>query len=139
MKQKDLFVFLSLEVVAIAVAGASFALIPSRLIAGLVAGAYFILFSAWMLGRIWRMPDRWRVLTLYPLLIHLFVVSLPMVVTRLLHADADFSDVRIWGLPGPAFHHLSTNVFSVLMVATVVDLILAYVRNARAKSSAARG
>ena len=135
MKQKVFFVFLGLELLAVAVAGASFALISSRLVAGLVAGAYFISSSAWMLGRIWRTPTRWRTWTLYPLLIHLFVVSLPMVITRLVHADAEFGDVRIWGLPGPVFHKLSTNVFGVLIAATVVDLI----RAARAKSPAPRG
>ena len=131
MKRRDLIVFLILEFLAIAVAGGSFALISSRLVAGLVAGLYFILSSAWMLGRIVKWPTPWRALTLYPLCVHLFVISLPMVVTRLVHADADFADVRIWGLAGPVFHRLSTSVFSGLIMATVVDLVRVIIRKKR--------
>jgi hypothetical protein len=57
-------------------------------------------------------------------LIHLFVLSLPMMITRLLTVGAEFSDVKIFGIiPGPAFHHLSEGFYLVLVVGTVVDRI----------------
>lgn len=138
MKLKDLVSFLGLEALALAVAGGSFALIPSKLVAGLVAGAYFIASSSWMLRRIllWPARVRLRSLTLYPLLTHLFVVSLPMVATRLMHADADFAGIRIWGLPGPVFHRVSTNVFGALIAATVLDVVRVWRGRARARNDA---
>ena len=129
MIRRDLIVFLLLELVAVVWAGASFALIESKLIAGFVAGAYFILSAAWMLNRVRTWPRPGRALTLYPLLIHLFGVSIPMVVTRALNTDQEFGAVRILGLEGPVFHRISTTVFGALVAATVVDLVRTIVTN----------
>ena len=125
MKRRDLILFLIVEASAVAVAGGAFAVIAPRLWAGLVAGFYFIASSSWMLKRVAAWPARWRALMTYPLLVHVFVISIPMVATRLLNAGADFDEVHVWGLPGPLFHRVSVNVFGVLVAATAVDLIRA--------------
>lgn len=122
MKRQDLLLFLSLELLAIAVAGLSFSMIESRLIAGFTAGAYFLSFGLFVLYRIVRSGAMWKMLMTYPLIVHVFGISLPMLITRALSTDQAFESVFILGMPGPVFHQLSTTVFSVLMLATAIDL-----------------
>ena len=124
MNKKDLIIFLILELFAIAWAGLAFAVIESRLVAGMAAGSYFVFVGVFILLKIWRWPNRWKVLTIYPALVHTFAISLPMMIVRLSSWALAFEDVRIWGLPGPVFHRLSTVVFTVLIVATLVDLVI---------------
>lgn len=133
MNRKDLVTFLILEVIAIVWAGAVFSLFSSRLLAGAMAGAYFVLSAAYMLARALRWPDRAGAFTPYALALHLFGVSLPMVITRFLNADQPFESVKILGLEGPQFHKLSTTVFAILMVATVVDLVRVGLRGRTAR------
>lgn len=122
MNRLDLIVFLILEVLAIAWAGVVFNIFESRLTAGLMAGLYFVGSGLYILWRVARWPDRWRSFTLYPALVHVFVISIPMMVVRFAQTQAAFEDVHIWGLPGPVFHRLSTTVFLILIIATAIDL-----------------
>jgi hypothetical protein len=122
MNRRDSVTFLILEVLAIVWAGLVFNIFESKLVAGLMAGAYFVGFGLYVLWRILRWPNRWQSFTLYPLLVHLFVISIPMMIMRFAQTQLAFEDVQIWGLPGPVFHRLSTTVFLVLMIATAIDL-----------------
>jgi hypothetical protein len=121
MNRKDLLWFLGLELFAILWAGVAFALLPSKLLAGALAGGYFVLSGFYMLARVQRWPRKWQSCTWYFLLGHVFAISLPMLISRFVQRDIGFGDVRIWGLPGPVFHNVSTIVFSGLILATVVD------------------
>lgn len=123
MKRRDVISFLVLELLAVAIAGLSFAMIESRLIAGFTAGSYFLGSGLYMIFRIVQTGSLWKMLMTYPLFVHVFAISLPMMVTRALSADQAFESVLILGMPGPVFHKLSTTVFSVLMLATAIDLI----------------
>jgi len=123
MLRRDLEWCLGLQVFAIVWAGTLFNVLPSRFLAGLLAGLYFIGSGILMLVWLRRWPRPWLSLTQYALLVHVFLISIPMVVTRLIHMNEDFASVHIYGLPGPEFHRLSTGVFSVLMGATVIDWV----------------
>jgi hypothetical protein len=120
---RDLRNFLALQIVAIAVAGLSFGLIGNRLLAASVAGGYFVLSGLYMVYTAYAWKDKWRTFMWYPLLAHVFAVSIPMVSTRFLQASLAFHEIKIWGLAGPQFHRLSTFVFSVLILATLFDLL----------------
>lgn len=122
MNWKELTLFLGLQLLAIAVAGLSFSLIESRLVAGAVAGSYFITSGLFMILRTLRYSGKWRLVYWYPLLVHVFVISIPMVVTRILKSDQVFENVRILGLEAPVFHRLSTTVFSILILGTMIDI-----------------
>lgn len=122
MTYKELLVFLGLQILAIAVAGLSFSLIDNRLIAGAVAGSYFITSGLYMVVRTYRYSGKWHLIYWYPLLVHVFVISIPMVVTRFLNSERVFEDVHILGLEGPVFHRLSTTVFSLLIIGTLIDI-----------------
>jgi hypothetical protein len=123
MKTRDLYLFLALELFAVLWAGLVFGLIPSRLLAGGLAGVYFVGSAVVMLWRAWAWSDKWRSLTIYPLLVHLFGIALPMLIMRFLNADRAFESVYVWGIEAPQLHRLSGIVFTALVVATVVDLI----------------
>jgi len=125
MKLSELILFLGLQLMAIAVAGLSFSLIENRLIAGAVAGSYFVLFGLFMVLRTVRYAHKWRLIYWYPLLVHVFVIAIPMVVTRFMNSDKVFEEVRILGMEGPAFHRLSTTVFSLLILGTLIDIVRA--------------
>lgn len=125
MRRKEFAVFLILELIAIAWAGAVFALFTSRLLAGALAGSYFLGFGLFLLLKLWRSGEPWKWLTFYPALIHVFVITLPMLITRWWYADQPFEQVHILGLEGPVFHKLSTYVFTGLLAATVIDLFRA--------------
>ncbi len=123
MQRKDFLVFLGLEILAVIWAGTVFRLFDSRLLAGFLAGTYFIGFGVFVLWRMLASREFKRLFSFYPLLVHLFVISIPMMVARFLNTEQEFSTIRIWGMEGPQFHRLSTMVFLVLILATVLDLI----------------
>jgi hypothetical protein len=121
MKLRDLFIFLALELLAIVWAGVMFTVLPSKLMAGALAGGYFVVSGIFMLAMANHWPLKWRSLTWYMLFIHVFVISLPMLMSRFAQMALSFEDVRVFGIPGPVFHEISTTVFSILIGSTVVD------------------
>lgn len=122
MNRRDLLWFLGIEIFAIIWAGAVFKIFDSKLVAGAFAGIYFVGAGLFILYRLWKWPNKWKSLTIYPALVHTFAVSIPMVVVRFSSYALAFEDIKIWGLPGPVFHQLSTTVFSILVSATLIDL-----------------
>jgi len=120
---KDLFLFLILEVMSVAVAGGAFALIPSKIIAGGVAGGYFFLFSAFMLFRILKWPKYWEAWSLYPLLVFLFGCAIPMLWERFTHLNMSFNEIRIWGIPGQEFHQMATSTLGLLFLVTLAETV----------------
>lgn len=136
MRWQELILFVGLQLLAIAVAGLSFTFIESRLLAGAVAGSYFVTSGLYMVTRTWRYAGKWSLIYWYPLLVHVFVISIPMVVTRFLNTERAFEEVKILGLDGPVFHRLSTTVFSLLIIGTMIDILRIYIREKRAKKPA---
>lgn len=122
MNRRDLYIFLGLEFFAAVWAGAVFSFIPARLLAAALAGGFFVLSAFYMTWRVWNWPEFWRSATIYPLTVHLWLVSLPMLITRFLHPGEVFADVHIWGLSGPVFHRLAGWVFACLVLCTLIDL-----------------
>jgi hypothetical protein len=120
VNRRDLYIFLGLKFFAVVWAGAVFGLVSARLWAAALVGGYFVLSAFYMTWRAW--PERWRSASIYPLTVHLWGLSLPMVITRFLHAGDAFADVRIWGLSGPLFHRRSGWVFACLILSTFLDL-----------------
>lgn len=128
MRRKDLLVFLGLEVFAIAWAGVVFSLLPSKLFAGALAGGYFICSGMFMLARANHWESKWRSLTWYMLFVHVFVISIPMVITRFAQMAVSFTDISIIGFSGPVFHKISTGVFGALIIATAIDWLRAKIK-----------
>lgn len=123
MNQKDLTLYLALQVFAIVWAGAVFSFFEVKLLAGALAGSYFVLSGFFMVSRSWKWADKWKSFSFYPLLLHVFLISIPMVVSRFWQWSQGFEQVKILGLPGPLFHQLSSVVFMSLIAGTAIDKI----------------
>jgi hypothetical protein len=95
--------------------------LTSRLVAGALAGGYFVVSGIFMLAMANHWPRKWKSLTWYVLFVHVFAISLPMLMSRFAQMALPFDDVRVFGIPGPVFHQISSTVFSILMGATVID------------------
>ncbi len=122
MNSRDLKLFLFLLVFAVIWAGGVFSAIESRMLAGALAGGYFLLSGLFMVWRAYKWKNVWRSVLWYPLIIHVFGISIPMVSLRFLQSQAAFENVSILGLAGPVFHRLSTLVFAALVIGTLIDL-----------------
>ena len=123
MKRRDLWIFLGLDIFAIAWAGAMFSVLESKLVAGALAGGYFVISGLAMLVMANRWPDKWKSVTWYVLFLHVFGVSIPMLTSRFAQMTVTFDEVRIFGISGPVFHQISSLVFGLLMAATAIDLL----------------
>lgn len=126
MNRSDLKMFLILQFLGMAVAGAVFSYFTSKIVAGAIAGTFFVSSGLFMFKRIWRWPGKWRSIALYPLFLHVFAISIPMVSVRFSQMQSSFEDIKIWGLEGPIFHKLSSTIYTILIVATVLDLARTY-------------
>ncbi len=122
MNRRELLLFLGLEIFGVFWAGIVFVVLPWKLMAGALAGAYFLFSGIFMLNKAVRWPDKWRSCMWYPALAQVFLISLPMLFVRYTHLNVDFSELSIMGLPGPVFHMLSSAVYMTLIASTLVDL-----------------
>lgn len=119
---------LAAELLIVAVVPIIFMKIHDRFSAGMVAGTIFIAVgvSIVVLG-IKDIAFR-KSLSFFAGLLHLFVSALPLFITRVINYSKGFDDVQVLGLPGPVFHRLSTTIFSILILTTVIDLARAWWR-----------
>jgi hypothetical protein len=136
MTTRRFVLYLVFEVLAVIVAMASFRYIGSRLMAGAFAGACFTAIGAWIFVSGLRLAPLRRSLSFYVGSIHLLAVAIPMMAVRFWNPTAPFSELNIWGLSGPAFHKLSTDVYFVLLASTIIDAIRAKLKPSRTEATA---
>lgn len=117
------FIF-GFEIVSMIVAFSSFKFIEDRSLAAMVAGSCFLALGVTIVAIGLKDSVFRKTFTFWLGLIHLFVISVPMMVTRILTFGADFHTVKIFGLiPGPIFHRYSEMFYIVLVIGTVVDRV----------------
>ena len=106
------------------VAFLSFKLIADRGLASMVAGSMFVALGVTILTLGLRDRGFRKTFTFWLGLIHLFVISLPMLGTRIATFGADFQSVMILGfIPGPTFHGMSEMFYVALVIGTVIDRV----------------
>lgn len=126
MKWQDCIKALGLALAGGVLAGLSFSLIPSRLIAGAVAGVGFLIVGGYSLKISLKAPKPWIWVTLYTSVIHLFGISLPMIIVRWMDPSIPFAQMKVWGIPGHQFHFYSTNFYYTLMLGLALDGVRAW-------------
>ncbi len=126
--------FLLFELAVIPTVVLIFKSVSDRIVAGAMAGTVFVAIGAWIFISGLRDVKIRRSPTFVMACVHLFGVALPMMITRLLNQSIAFQEVKIWGLPGPAFHSLSTGVYFVLLAATLLDAVRHWRKSAAAKN-----
>ena len=123
---------LVLEILTVVVAMSSFKLVKEPLIAGAIAGAFFTLLGLIIFVMGLRDARFRRSITFVMGCVHLFLIAIPLMSVRFLNSALSFSEVKIWGLPGPTFHRISGVVFWMLMIGAVIDAVIAWRRERRA-------
>lgn len=92
-------------------------------IAGLLAGALFVFLGVLILWYIIKSKRPWRSATFYVAWVHLLGTTLPVIAYRLIYFSKDFTQIRIFGVPGHVFHYGAQQVYYALMLATIFDLL----------------
>ena len=110
------------EAVAMASAVTLFRCIEPKAFAAIFAGGTLVVLGVVIVG--WgAFAPQFRSSWTYRIgWIHLALVSAPMMVVRLIHYREDFREIRIFGMRGPIFHHVSEAIYTALIIGTTVDL-----------------
>lgn len=117
-KISEVKVFLVLQVLTVPLVIMLFQLIEPRILAAMLAGLWFCVTSSFMAYRSARWKDFWKRPVFILSVVFSVGVSYPMLLVRALNWSKDFSELSIWGIPGPLFHKLSNYVFLALFVMT---------------------
>lgn len=128
---KKFITLLVLEILTVIIAMASFRIVKEPLIAGAIAGGFFTLLGLVIFVMGLRDAKFRRSITFVMGCVHLFFVAIPLMSVRFLNSALSFSEIKIWGLSGPAFHRLSGVVFWMLMIGAVIDAMIAWKRERR--------
>lgn len=111
------------EVAVIFLVTGVFRLIENRLVAGAIAGSIFILLGLIVLAPGYRDRSYRRTKTFVAGCAHLFLSALPLFITRMFNATSSFENVSVLGMPGPLFHRVSTGIYLLLLIATLLDWV----------------
>lgn len=119
---------LFLNVVAVVIL---FRVIADKKIAATVAGLTFVGTSSLLVWQMHRLRPlgsaiHYRSLTFWICGAFLLLIAIPMVSVRILNWSTEFSELFIWGLPGPDFHQLSSKFFSLQLLAVAVDGLISF-------------
>ncbi len=125
---KPYFYRLLVELFVIGLVPLIFHFVENRLYAGVIAGTVFIALGFYVISPGLRSVAGRRALSFWAGLLHLGVSAFPLFISRLMQADTKFEDVRIMGMTGPNFHRFSTAVYTMMLVATIIDVCLAHRR-----------
>ena len=94
-------------------------------VAALIAGILFLAVGFYVLVQVWR-SQKWRSCSFWMALVHLGGTAGPLFIYRLIYFQQDFTQVLIFGIPGPIFHFYSEKVYVFLLLASFTDLIFSY-------------
>lgn len=121
MNKKDLILFLILDALAILTVLVGFRFAPSYVFAITLANLTFISLGAFVLRRVWSWSEPKKSLTFWWVHIQFIVGVLPLSVSRALHFQAT-SLPSVMGVPSGTYHRLSEVLFTVYVLATIIDL-----------------
>ena len=109
------------EIVTIILVTLTFINISNHLIAGRIAGTFFLLLGLFVCSKGFTTKEYRKTYSFIVGCLHL-LLSLIMIITRILHPKGSFADVNILGfIPGPVYHQISSAIYGMLIVATCLD------------------
>ncbi len=115
--------YLIAEIITIILVTLSFIFISPPLIAGRIAGSFFIAMGLYICLNAIQNSKLLRSASFSVACVHL-LLSFMMVYTRFTHPQGSFAEVNILGMPGPIYHKVATSVYIVLIASTVFDYFL---------------
>lgn len=117
------FVF-GFEIAAMLVALIVFKTLPDRTLAGMIAGSTFLALGVVIFALGLKLREFRRTFTFWLGSVHLFLISLPMMGTRIVNLETDFQSIMVLGMvPGPVFHRMSELFYIALVIGTVIDRV----------------
>lgn len=128
MTPTSLKVFLALQVFSAVNAAVVFKTIPSRFVAGNLAGFVFLVVGLSIITYGIRQLGGWKSFSFWFAALQVCFFSIPMLVVRWLHPTEPFEVLTLFGLSGPQFHHLSEGMHLLLMAGTALDLFRVHKR-----------
>jgi len=120
LKAKNYIVFMFLEILTVPVVILLFKFLEPKKIAAAIAGTLFVSLGFYIYSTSFKAK---KSLTLYASFAHLFFLSMPMLIKRLVYWKSDFDEILFYGIPGPQFHKLSETFFIILFSASLIDLV----------------
>ncbi len=129
MKVSSWAVILGLELVTVLLVISLFMQLDHQ-IAGLIAGFFFGLLGL-LIGFQLLRTRTLKSFTFWWLFVYLFYSVIPMMLNRVRMWGVDFAEVRVWGMDGPEFHKVSERIYAILIVATVLDMLIAWFNGRR--------
>lgn len=109
--RKDLKTLLGVQLATVPLVLLIFKFITPIKLAALFAGAVFIFFGLFGFIKTRRHQPLGQNYLAWLFAVHIFIISLPMIVVRVLNWSAEFSSLTIWWLPAPLFHSLSSGLY----------------------------
>lgn len=135
MRRRTFVLFFILEILSILFAMYLFRTMSDPRVAGVVAGAGFFTAGMVIIVWTWRWVEKWTLPTFWLAHIHIWLVTLPILLVRLANWEEPFPSLTFFGMSGTTFHRTSELVFTLLIVATVVDWLRCFLRKKTKGSS----
>jgi hypothetical protein len=131
---KQLWLILLIEILTVPVVMGFFKFVEPKKLAAILAGSIFIITGLFILRvcRLW--PDAFASFTYWMIHVHLFVFSIPMLVARAAFWNKNFEEIRFVFFSGPQFHNLAEKSYSLLMFATILDIVVHSVKAYRQRT-----
>lgn len=127
-KVVSIFLLLCIQLVAAGGALLSFQFIEPKKIAALVAGALFVGFGFAMIHLTRKWEEYRTYLSYWCIRIHVFIFAIPMFLGRVIFWEKDLSEIVYFSIPGPKFHDISKIFYSIMLVCTLIDLLIAWLK-----------
>jgi hypothetical protein len=110
------------EIITIILVTLTFIFIKNHLIAGRIAGSFFMALGLLICIKGLTTPEFKRTFTFKFGCLHL-LLSVIMIATRLIHPEGNFAEVLILGIiPGQIYHQISSIAYGFLFLSTCYDL-----------------
>lgn len=123
MKRREFVLFLALEILAVIWALLLFRTIGDPRLAGVIAGVDFLFVGFFIIWRCWKWSKKWTSGTFWLALVHVWLVSLPILGARLYNWEKPMKEIEILGVGADHFHRTSEVIYLLLILATLVDLV----------------
>ena len=128
MRRRNFVVFFVLEILSVVFALYLFRTMSDPRVAGVVAGAGFFTAGIVIVIWTWRWVEKWTLPTFWLAHIHIWLVTLPIILVRLANWEESFPELQFFGFSGTTFHRISEILFTLLIVATVIDWLRCFWR-----------
>lgn len=115
----DIKLFLALQIMTVPLVMMIFRWIEPRIVAAVLAGAWFCVSSGFIVFRSFCWPHKWKSPVFWTSLFFSAGIAFPMLTVRAFNWAAPFDQLSVWGIPGPLFHRASNLIFLVMVGATI--------------------